>query len=57
MLLDSQIGLMVEQTVENMRGVAGVCCDHFGIEGRVLVGDVGIEEHSRLIAIPQIYLP
>jgi hypothetical protein len=45
-LLDSQIGLMVEQTVENMRGIAGVCGVHLGIEGRVLVGDVGIEEHS-----------
>jgi len=28
-LLDSQIGLMVEKAVENMRCVAGVRCDHF----------------------------
>jgi hypothetical protein len=43
-LFDPQIGLMVEQTVENVRRIAGVCSDHLGIEGRVLVGDVGIEE-------------
>lgn len=50
-LLDPQIGLMVEQAVENMCCVAGIRGDDLGIERRVLVGDVGIEEHSRLIAI------
>jgi hypothetical protein len=56
-LFDPQIGLMVEQTVENVRRIAGVCGDHLGIEGRVLVGDVGIEEHARFIAITKIDLP
>jgi hypothetical protein len=55
-LLDSQIGLMVEQTVENVRGVAGIRGDHLGIKGRVLVGDVGIKEHTWLISIAQIDL-
>ena len=56
-LLDPQIGLVVEQTVENVRGIAGIRGDHLGVEGRVLVGDVGVEKHTRLVAIAQIDLP
>ena len=56
-LLDPQIGLMVEQAIENMRGITGIRGDHLGIEGRVLVGDVGVEEHTRLIAVAEIDLP
>jgi hypothetical protein len=48
---------MVKQAVENMRGVAGIRGDHLRIEGRVLVGDVGVKEHARLIAITEIDLP
>ena len=57
MLLDPQIGLMVEQAVENMRRISGIRGDHLGIEGRVLVGDVGVEEHARFVPIAQVHLP
>ena len=56
-LLDPQIGLMVKQAVENVRGVSGIRGDHLRIEGRVLVGDVGVKEHAQLIAITEIDLP
>ena len=56
-LLDPQVGLMVEKAVENVRGIEGVRGDHLGIKGRVLVGDVGVEEHARLVSIAQIDLP
>jgi hypothetical protein len=56
-LLDSQIGLMVEQAIKNMRGIAGIRGDHLRIEGRVLVGDVGVKEHARFISVTEIDLP
>ena len=57
MLLYPQIGLMVEQAIENMRCITGIRGDDLGIEGRVLIGDVGIEEHARLISVAEIDLP
>ena len=56
-LLDPQIGLMIEQAVEDMRGISGIRGDHLGIEGRVLVGDVGVEEDTRFVPIAQVHLP
>ena len=35
MLLNPQIGLMVEQAIENMRGIRGIRRDHLRIEGCV----------------------
>jgi len=46
MLLDPQIGLMVEQAIENMCRITGIRGDDLGIEGRVLIGDVGVEKHA-----------
>ena len=57
MLFNPQIGLMVEQSIENMRRIPGIRGDDLGIEGRVLVGDVGVEEYARLIAVAEIDLP
>jgi hypothetical protein len=31
--------------------------DDFGMEGRVLVGDVGVERYARIIAVFEIHLP
>ena len=56
-LLDPQVGLMVEETIENMRGIACIRRNHLGIEGCVLIGDVGVKEHAWFIAITQIDLP
>jgi len=54
---DPQIGFMVEQAVEDVGGIAHRGVDDFGVEGRVLVGDVGVELHAWLRAVPQVYLP
>ena len=56
MLLDPQIGLMVEQAIENMRCITGIRGDDLGIEERVLIGDVGVEKHARFIAVAEIDL-
>jgi hypothetical protein len=45
---------MVEETIENMCGIACIRRNHLGIEGCVLIGDVGVKEHAWFIAITQI---
>ena len=40
-----------------MRRIAGIRGDDLGIEGRVLVGDVGVEKHTRLIAVAEMTCP
>ena len=57
MLLDPQIGLMVEEAIENMRRITGIRGDYLHIEGCVLVGDVGVKEHVRFIPVAEIDLP
>jgi len=57
MLLNPQIGLMVEQAIENMRRITGIRGDDLGIERSVLVGDVGVKEHARLIAVARLTCP
>jgi hypothetical protein len=42
-LLDAQVGLVVQQAVEHIGRVAHADVDHLGVERRVLVGDVGVE--------------
>ena len=51
MLLDPQVGFMVQQPVEDIGGVAHANVDELGTEGCVLVGDVGVEEFARLGAV------
>ena len=46
-LLDPQVGLVVEQPVEHVGGVAHRDVDDLGVERRVLVGDVGVERARR----------
>lgn len=53
---DPQVGLMVEQTVEDVDRVANCGIDDLGMEGRVLIGDVRVESDSKLIAVFQIHL-
>ena len=43
--------LMVHEPVENMRGLAGVGRDDFGMERRVTIGDMGVELHARFRAV------
>ncbi len=42
-LLDPQVGLVVQQAVEHIGGIADADIHHAGAERRVLVGDMGIE--------------
>ena len=49
-LLDAQVGLVVEQAVEHVGGVADRRVDDLGVERRVLVGDVRVELHAGLAA-------
>ena len=41
-LLDPQVGLVVQQAVEHIGGIADADIHHAGAERRVLVGDMGI---------------
>jgi hypothetical protein len=49
--------LAAEQAVEKVRSIAGVCSDHLSIEGRVMIGDVGVEKHAWLTTITKTDLP
>jgi hypothetical protein len=42
-LLDAQVGFVVQQAVEHVGRVAHADIHHLGVERRVLVGDVGVE--------------
>jgi hypothetical protein len=56
-LFYAKVRLVVEQTIENMGRIARIRGNHLAVEGRVLVGYMGVEEHARLVAIAQIDLP
>ena len=57
MLLDPQIGFMVQQPIEDVGGVANADVDDLGTERRILIRDVGIEEFARFGAILGIDVP
>ena len=42
-LLDAQVGLVVQQAIQHIGRVAHADIDHLGAERRVLVGDMGVE--------------
>ena len=50
-LADVDRAFVVHQSVENMRGLAGVRRDDLRVERRVAIGDVGVELHARLRAV------
>ena len=47
---------MVEQSIEYVRGISYGRVDHLGVKRGVLVGYVGVEEHSRFGAVTKIDL-
>ena len=53
-LLDAQVGFVVQQAVEDVGRIAHTDVDHLGVERRVLVGDVGIERPPRTAAVFRI---
>lgn len=54
---DPQVGFVVQQAVEHIGGVADADIHHAGAERRVLVGDMGVEQPSRLAAVPRVDVP
>ena len=55
-LFDPQVRLMIQQAVQHVGGIAHRGVDDLGVERCVLVGDVGVELHARLLAVFQVYL-
>ncbi len=55
--LDTQVRLVVQQAIEHIGRVAQADVDHLGAEGRVLVGDMGIERPPRATSILRIDMP
>ena len=55
-LLDSQVGLVVQQTVQDICGVAHRGADDLDVERRVLIGDVRVKLYARFLAILQVDL-
>jgi hypothetical protein len=47
MLLDAQIRLVIKQTVEYIGSITDAYVDRFCVEGRELIGEVGIGDTSR----------
>ena len=56
-LLDPQVGLVVQQAVEHIGGIADATFTTRGAERRVLVGDMGIEQPSRLATVLRVDVP
>ena len=57
MLLDAKVGLVVEQAVEHVRGVADRGVDDLGMERGVLVGDVRVEGRAGIVPVPGVHFP
>jgi hypothetical protein len=51
MLADTDAAFVLQQAVENMRGLADGCRYNLGMKGREAIGDVGIELDARLTTI------
>ena len=54
-LLDREPGLMVEEPVEHVRRLACGRGDDLGVERPILIGDVGVERHARLVAMAGVH--
>ncbi len=53
---DPQIGLMIEQPVQDMRSIADRVGNDLGVKGRVLIGNVRVESHAWVVAILRVDL-
>ena len=56
-LLNAQVGLVVQQAIEHIGRVAQADVDYLGAEGRVLVRDMGIERPPRTASIFRVDVP
>lgn len=48
---DAKIGFMVEPSIEDMGRVAHCRVDDFGMKGRMLIGDMGIEGDTGVVSV------
>ena len=55
-LLDPQLGFVIEETIEHMRRIANGGVDDLGMKGRVLIGDVRVEGDAGIISIFRVHL-
>src|SRR6516164_9613163 len=53
---DLEVRLVVEQSIEHVRGISYGRGDYLGVKRRVLVEQVGVEEHSGFGALTKIDL-
>ena len=56
MLADFQRAFVVQQAVENVRGLAGVSRDDLGMKRRVTIRDVRVELHAGFGAIFRVVI-
>lgn len=56
-LLDAQVRLVVQQPVEHVGRAGHADVHHLGVERRVLIGDVGVEQLSRFAAVLRVDVP
>nr|QIQ10641.1 hypothetical protein HKOLGJPJ_00042 [uncultured bacterium] len=56
-LLNAQVGFVVQQAIEHVGRVTHADIDHLGVERRVLVGDVGVKGPSWATAIFRVDVP
>jgi hypothetical protein len=50
-LFDAQLGFVIQKAIEHMGRVADIGVDHLGVERRVLIGQMGIEQDAGLAAV------
>lgn len=53
-LLYAKVGFMVRQAVEHVGRVPNADIDHLGVKRRVLVGNVGVKQPTRLAAVLRV---
>src|SRR5258705_5877489 len=46
---------MVEQAVENVSRIPNRHVDDFGVEGRVLIGNMGVKSDARITPVTRVY--
>jgi hypothetical protein len=53
-LLDAQVGFVVQETIEHISRIAHADIDHLRAERRVLVGDMGVEQPARVRSVLRV---
>jgi hypothetical protein len=54
-LLNTQVGFVVKQTIQNMSRIPNRHVDDFGVERCVLIGNMGVESNARVAPITCVY--